>query len=134
MSPRSIEIEKLAGHLVITVLHARSPQGAIQRMIDVQQEETRPAFRQALADMLRAVSVQVLPPRASGKGRLGAYGVLVPDEAMRSAIAAGRDPLDRADPLPDGCQTVAEDIQRPLAEGDVTEQAAAHALAAIGEP
>ena len=114
--------------LVITQVHARSPQAAIQRLIDVQPDATRDAFRRALADALRVVLVQCLPRKADGKGRVAAYGVLIPDDDVRSAIVEGRDPFDRATPLPEGCQTLAQHFQQLVRDGIVTEEAARESL------
>ena len=117
------------GHLVITQLHADSPERAIQRMIDVQPEEMRPVFRRALARTLRAVSVQRLIPAAEGKGVHAAYGLLIPDKEMRRAIAEGRDIFDRTAPLPDAFQTLADDVRQLRSDGKITEAAAKEILA-----
>ncbi|MHC5036598.1 MAG: type IV pilus twitching motility protein PilT [Planctomycetota bacterium] len=116
------------GHLVLTQVHAPSPEDAIRRLIDVQADEDGSAFRKALARSLRAVSAQCLVPKASGKGRVPAYGVLVIDEEMRKAIVEGRDPLDRSTPLPAGCQSLEADLERLAREGTITEDAKAKAL------
>ncbi len=119
------------GHLVITVVHGRSPEDIIQRMVDVMSPETRAAFAKRLAGALRAVTCQYLLPRAGGKGRVAAYGVLVPDEETRQAIVEGRNLRERTAPPPAGCRTLAEDIGRLSNEGVVSEEAAAAAAAAI---
>jgi twitching motility protein PilT len=113
------------GHLVIAVVHGPSPQGLIQLMIDLQPGEMRSMFCRSPAGALRAVAMSCLLPAASGQGRLAAYAVLVADEAMRQAIAEGR---DIAGMLPPGSQTLAEDVERLVADGKVTEQAAREAL------
>jgi twitching motility protein PilT len=115
------------GHLVIGVVHGPSPEGLIRLMIDLQPEEMRSMFRRSLAETLRAVAMSCLLPAASGHGRLAAYAVLVPDEALRQAITEGRD-ITTISPLPPGSQTLAEDIQQLVAEGKVAEQAAREAL------
>ncbi|MBN2311422.1 MAG: Flp pilus assembly complex ATPase component TadA [Candidatus Hydrogenedentes bacterium] len=116
------------GHLVITQLHAHSPEAAIARIIDVFPEEMRAVARKTLASVLRAASTQCLLPREGGGGRVAAYGVLVPDAEMREAIAEGRDVLERQSPLPDGCQTLAEHIAAYVRDGVVTEQTAQRVL------
>jgi len=119
------------GHLVLSQVHARSPEAAIQRLIDVQAEENVAVFRRHFAEALRAVSAQVLLPKAAGKGRVAAYGVLVPDKQMRKAIAEGRDILERKDPLPKGCQRLADDIERLYDEKVITEESRNNALAEL---
>ena len=112
------------GHLVMTQIHARSPESAIQRLVDVQPEADVAVFRRYLAEVIRGVSAQVLVPKADGKGRVGAFGVLVPDDEMRQAIAEGREIFDRKKPLPPGCRTLPEDIERLREEGVITRETA----------
>jgi twitching motility protein PilT len=121
-----------AGHLVLIQLHQATPQAAVSRIIELQPEDLRPAFRRAVAGTLRGVSAQVLLPRADGKGRVPAYGVLVPDDEMRAAIVSGQDPVARELPLPVGCQSISEDVARLVDEGLVTAEAAREALAKLG--
>ncbi len=117
------------GHLVVTTIHAASPERAIERMVDVQPEETRAIFRRQLAAILRAACASTLIPEASGKGRVAAYGVLVPDDEMRQAIREGKDLFERRSPLPAGCRTLAEDVEALRKEGRVTAEAAREAVA-----
>jgi len=74
--------------------------------------------------LLRAVSAQILLPRADGAGRGAAYGVLIPDDEMRQAIAEGRDFMSRKSPMPEGCQTIADDVERLRNEGIITAEKA----------
>jgi len=110
------------GHLVLTQLHADSPEGAIRRMLDVFPDELRPTARKTLATTLRAVCAQRLLPRADGHGRVAAYGVLIPDAEMRTAISAGTDFMNRRLPWPEGCQTIAEHIHKLIADNVVSEE------------
>lgn len=122
-----------AGHLVLTVMHGFSPEDIVQRILDVHPPETREAFRRRLASVLRAVSVQRLLRKAGGKGRVAAYGVLIPDDATRQAIVAGTELKERSAPLPEGCRTLADDIRRLREEGIVSADAVEEALAGICE-
>ena len=70
------------------------------------------------------VSAQHLLPRADEAGRVAAWALLVPDEAMREAIGAGRDVLEHDTPLPEGCRTLADSAAELVAEGAVTREAA----------
>jgi twitching motility protein PilT len=119
------------GHLVIVVVHGHSPEDIIERLIDVNPAESREAFRKRFARQLLTVSAQTLLRRASGRGRVAAYGVLAPDAEMRRAIAAGADPMERQAPLPAGCQSLADDIRRLEREGVVSAETAVEALAAV---
>lgn len=118
------------GHLVISVIHGPSPEAALRLMLDAQPEEMRPIFRRSLAGALGAVVMTHLLPEASGPGRVAAYGVLLPDEAMRQAIAEGRDLAKRPTLSPEG-QTIAQDIERLVVEGRVTREAAREAMEKI---
>jgi len=119
------------GHLVITQMHATAPEDVISRIIDAFPDAARDLYRRMLARVLRAVSAQILLPRAGGKGRVPAYGILIPDEEMRQAIAEGRDFMERRTPWPEGCQTIAEHLQRLLGEGIVSEEAVGNAMDAL---
>lgn len=118
------------GHLVFSVMHGPTPEAAIQRIIDAQPEDVRSIFRRSLAEVLRGVAISYLLPEASGQGRVAAYGLLIPDDAMRQAIAEGWDFMKRSS-LPPGSQTLVQDIENLQAEGRVTEQAAREAMEKI---
>ena len=112
------------GHLFIIVLHASTPEDALQRLMDIFPEEVRDVSRKALARVLRGVSAQVLLPAKDKPGRTVAYGVLIPDDEMRAAIVEGRDVLARRSPLPEGCRTLDQDIERLANEGKVSQEVA----------
>jgi len=119
------------GHLVITQVHATSPENAIQRMIDVHPEEMKPAFRRNLATVLRAVSVQKLLALAGKPGVVSAFGLLIPDKEMRQAIVEGKDTKDRTSPLPVGCQSLSDEIRRFQKAGIITDTTASEALSLL---
>ncbi|MHC4108917.1 MAG: ATPase, T2SS/T4P/T4SS family [Planctomycetota bacterium] len=116
------------GRLVITQLHVPTPEGAVARMIQHVDETTR----QQLARSLRAVAAQHLIPAAGRDGHVAAFGLLIPDDAMRQAIVDGRDVLEREAPLPEGCRSLRDDIARLLREGAITDADARDALTSIG--
>ena len=119
------------GRLVLMVLHpAATPSEAIRRMIEVFPEELRESGRRSLANSLRAVSTQLLMPK-NGGGRVPAYGVLTPDDEMRSSILSGRDVLERTLPLPAGCLDIAGEIDRLRASQIISEEAASTAIRRI---
>lgn len=111
-----------AGHLVITQMHASSPEGALQRLMSIQPGEAGDVLRRQLAESLRCVCQQVLLPTENGKGRVPAYAVLIPDDEMRRAIAAGQDPRLRTAPAPEGCQSLAADTERLWVEGAISKE------------
>jgi twitching motility protein PilT len=120
------------GHLVITVFHAAAtPEESVRRMIDVFPEDVRDVSRRAIAGSLRAVCAQRLLPRVGGS-RVAAYAVLIPDDEMRNAIAGGRDFMKRENPMPEGCQTMPEHIERLRDEGVISGETAEKALGDVG--
>ena len=116
------------GRLVITQLHATTPEKAIRRLYDVTAADQLPAFRRQLSESLRVVCAQVLLPHATQDMRVAAYGVLIPDAEMRAAIATGGDVTLRQRPLPEGSLDISDDIERLRREGVVTDEAARAAL------
>jgi twitching motility protein PilT len=119
------------GRMVITQLHATTPEKAIQRLYDVQPPDQLPVFRRHLSETLRMICAQVLLPKAPGEGRVPAYGVLIPDAETRAAILAGRDVSLRQKPAPDGSLAIVEDIERLRREGQITDEAARAALQSL---
>lgn len=117
-----------AGRLVITQMHAATPGDTIAGIIELFPEPVREVSRRALARVLRGVSAQMLLRRADGQGRVAAYGVIIPDDEMRRAIADGADFMARRTPWPGNCQSLGEHMQRLLREGVVAEEAVAEAL------
>jgi twitching motility protein PilT len=111
------------GHLVMTQVHANSPEGAVLRLMSVIPGEAGSALRRQLAETLVCVCQQVLLPTEGGKGRVAAYGVLVVDDEMRRAIAAGEDLRLRTKPLPAGCQALSADAERLWVEGLISKEA-----------
>jgi|GEM_PF-1512368 len=110
------------GHLVITQMHSTSPEGAILRLMNIQPGEAGDMLRRQLGESLRCVCHQILLPTEDGKGRVAAYGVLVVDEEMRRAIAAGEDIRARTKPLPKGCQSLAADTERLWVDGVISKE------------
>jgi twitching motility protein PilT len=111
-----------AGHLVITQMHASSPEGALQRLMSIQPGEAGDMLRRQLAESLRCVCQQVLLPTENGKGQVPAYAVLIPDDGMRRVIAAGQDLRQRKTAMPEGCQSMAADVERLWIDGAISKE------------
>ena len=119
-----------SGRLVITQLHQPSPEAALRRMIELFPADSARQLRRVLARHLRVVAAQVLIPRADRPGRVPAYGVLVPDQAARNAIAQA-DSASRAGPgrpQPAGSTRLADDIADLRQQGIISAEAAAAAM------
>jgi twitching motility protein PilT len=78
-----------SGHLVIVGLPAHTASGAVDRIIDLYQPESRRQVQLSLAQHLRGVVAQVLL-RKSGGGRLAAREVLLNTPAVASVLAEGK--------------------------------------------
>jgi twitching motility protein PilT len=111
-----------AGHLVMTQMHANSPEGAIQRLMSILPGDAGEVLRRQISESLRCVCQQVLLPMENGKGKAAAYAVLVPDEETRKAIAAGEDLRLRSVPSPEGCQAISADAERLWVEGIISKE------------
>ncbi len=119
------------GHLVFATLHTQDAGQTIDRIIDVYPSHQQAQVRTQLAATLRAVVVQTLIPRASGKGRAVATEVMFMTPAIQSLVRAGkthqlRTALQAGNDI--GMHTLDQDLARLVRAGDI-EYAAAHELA-----
>lgn len=78
------------GSLVIAVLPALSASEALVRLIEAFPEDERRRVRATLAGVLRAVLGQRLIDRADGKGRVGAFEVLLGTTKVADCVAEDR--------------------------------------------
>ena len=74
------------GHLCFATLHTNSCAQTINRIIDVFPPYQQTQVRTQLSFVLEGVLSQTLVPRASGKGRVLALEVMVPNPAIRNLI------------------------------------------------
>ncbi|RMH52690.1 MAG: PilT/PilU family type 4a pilus ATPase [Zetaproteobacteria bacterium] len=74
------------GHLVAATVHATTAIGTIQRMMGAFPPEEQHAFIERMAESLRAIIVQKLLPRKSGKGRVAAMEILIANAVIRQFI------------------------------------------------
>ncbi|TAM56359.1 PilT/PilU family type 4a pilus ATPase [bacterium] len=74
------------GHLVVTTLHARAADGAVERIVDLAPGERREHVRRQLAQVLAGVVYQRLVRRADGAGRTPAVETLIATPAVRSLV------------------------------------------------
>jgi twitching motility protein PilT len=80
------------GHLVLGTLHANSAAKTIDRIIDVFPTSDKEMARTMLASSIQGVVSQALLRKASGKGRVGAFEVLVGTNAVRNLIRENQIP------------------------------------------
>jgi len=78
------------GHLVFGTLHTRGAGASVDRIIDSFPSNQQPMIRAMLSESLRAVISQALFKRASGKGRVAAYEIMVVNHAISNLIREGK--------------------------------------------
>ena len=74
------------GHLVLATLHTNSCVQTINRILDVFPPFQQPQVRAQLSMVLEGVFCQDLIPRASGRGRVLAVELMIPNPAIRNLI------------------------------------------------
>lgn len=74
------------GHLVISTMHTSSATHAMSRIIDVFPEGSKDMIRGMLSSSFEAIISQKLIKRKDGKGRVGAYEILLGTSAARNLI------------------------------------------------
>src|SRR6188474_401484 len=74
------------GHLTLATLHTNSAASSINRIIDVFPAHQQTQIRTQLSFVLEGIMCQALLERASGKGRVMAMEILVPNAAIRNLI------------------------------------------------
>ncbi|MFA6448713.1 MAG: type IV pilus twitching motility protein PilT [bacterium] len=78
------------GHLVLATLHTTGAAQTVDRIIDVFPPEQQQQIRMQVSSNIEGIISQTLIPRAAGRGRIAAYEILVPTNAMRNLIRDGK--------------------------------------------
>jgi len=97
------------GHLVFGTLHTVNAPQTVARVVNSFGAEEQPAVRAQLAQMLKGIVSQTLLPRASGKGRVAAYEILVTNPAIQTNLRKV-----------DGANQLKQTMQTSLASGMCT--------------
>lgn len=110
------------GHLVFATLHTQDAAQTIDRVIDVYPAHQQAQVRTQLAATLRAVVVQTLIKKASGRGRSVATEVMFSTPAIASLIRAGkthqlRTNLQAGTAM--GMHTLDQDLARLVLSGEI---------------
>ncbi len=74
------------GHLTLATLHTNSCVQTINRIIDIFPSHQQPQIRSQLSFVLQAVISQQLIPHRSGRGRVLALELMIPNAAIRNLI------------------------------------------------
>lgn len=110
------------GHLVFGTLHTNGAPSTINRIIDTFPAAQQGQIRAQLAQTLRLVMTQRLIKRADGQGRVGAYEVMVCNNAVKNLIR--EDKVHQIESVMqtargDGMQTMDSHLQHLVASGVV---------------
>jgi twitching motility protein PilT len=87
--PETMEAALLAaetGHLVFSTVHTIGAKDTVDRIINAFPKGYQDNVRAQLASILRGVISQTLIPRASGKGRIAAFEIMVGNPAVANLI------------------------------------------------
>ncbi len=74
------------GHLTLATLHTNTAASTITRIIDVFPSTQQANISTQLSNVLEGIMCQSLLPTASGKGRVMALEILIPNSAVRNLI------------------------------------------------
>jgi twitching motility protein PilT len=74
------------GHLTFATLHTNSAAQTINRIVDIFPAHQQGQVRVQLSFVLEGIMCQTLLPKATGKGRVMAMEILVPNSAIRNLI------------------------------------------------
>jgi twitching motility protein PilT len=78
------------GHLVMSTLHTFDVVQTIDRIIDVFPPNQQAQIRLQLSQEILAILSQTLLPRASGKGRIAAFEIMLANPSIRALIRESR--------------------------------------------
>lgn len=78
------------GHLVLGTLHTVDAVQTVDRIIDAFPPEHQHQVRLQLSQVIEGVLSQTLVPRASGRGRVGVYEILVSNGAVRNLVRTNK--------------------------------------------
>lgn len=129
-SQETIEIALTAaetGHLVFATLHTNSAPDTIDRIVDSFPGEKQKQIRMQLSLTLQAVLSMQLLPRKARAGRLPAYEVMIPNNAIRNHIREGKSPQIAnalATSMHDGNITMDNCLLQLVHNGDITVETA----------
>lgn len=78
------------GHLVMGTLHTRDAAQTVDRIIDMFPSGQQSQIRLQVSQSIEGILSQALLPRSSGKGRVGAFEIMLANAAVRNLIRDGR--------------------------------------------
>lgn len=78
------------GHLVLATLHTIGAVSTVDRIVDVFPAEQQQQIRVQLGSVLQGVVSQQLVRRSDGSGRIGAFEIMLCNQAVRNLIREGK--------------------------------------------
>jgi len=78
------------GHLVLSTLHTMGAANTIDRIVDVFPPYQQQQIRVQLAAVIEGIISQQLLPKVDGKGRVGAFEVMLANNAIRNLTREGK--------------------------------------------
>jgi twitching motility protein PilT len=78
------------GHLVMSTLHTSDAAQTVDRLVDVFPPSQQSQIRAQLSQQIQAILSQTLVPRASGKGMIAAFEIVIVNTAIRNLIRDNR--------------------------------------------
>jgi twitching motility protein PilT len=78
------------GHLVMGTLHTVDAAQTVDRIIDMYPSDQQPQIRLQFSQVVVAVLSQTLLPKATGKGRVPAFEVMIANTAVKNLIRDGK--------------------------------------------
>ena len=115
------------GHLVLGTLHTIDAPQTVDRMIGLFPPQQHQQVRLQFSQVLAAVVSQALLPRTSGKGRVGAFEIMLATSAVSNLIREGKTfelPSIMQMSRDLGMQTLDEDLADLVKRGIVTSEEA----------
>lgn len=115
------------GHLVFGTLHTNSAPSTINRIIDVFPPNQQEQVRSQLSTTLKAVITQRLFKRKDTQGRVGAYEIMICNQAIRNLIRENKIfqiPNIMQTARNEGMQLMENSIKTLVAEGKVDQSVA----------
>ncbi len=113
------------GHLVMGTLHTTDAPQTVDRIIDIFPPTQQQQIRLQFSQVIEAVISQALLPRATGKGRVAAFEIMVGSPAVRNLIREGKTfELPNVIQLGsrDGMQTLNQSLADLVKKGLVTQE------------
>jgi len=114
------------GHLVFGTLHTNSAPSTITRIIDVFPPSQQDQIRSQLSSTLRCVITQRLLKRIDGSGRVGAYEIMICNQAIKNLIRENKVfqiPNVMQTARNEGMMSMEASIRALIAEGKVAQDA-----------